>query len=120
MFQLCGVVVLLCFLEWLPSKRIPWVANGVWTLIFLFLAVEFVKINLPPAPTKESAVATVPFFGELSNWQLKRVSEIVFDRTYETNELIFEQGIFIFQECHPNLGNGTMQGSWRGLLCDEI
>src|ERR1700675_2435666 len=35
---------------------------------------------------------TVPFFNELSNWQLKKVSEIVFERTYEPGEMIFEQG----------------------------
>ncbi|MGE0527012.1 MAG: Crp/Fnr family transcriptional regulator [Bdellovibrionales bacterium] len=35
---------------------------------------------------------TVPFFGELSTWQLKRVEEVVFERAYEPNELIFEQG----------------------------
>jgi CRP-like cAMP-binding protein len=35
---------------------------------------------------------TVPFFNELSNWQLKKISEIVFERRYEANELIFEQG----------------------------
>ena len=35
---------------------------------------------------------TVPFFGELSSWQLKRVSEIVFARNFEAGELIFEQG----------------------------
>ena len=35
---------------------------------------------------------TVPFFNELSSWQLKKVSEIVFERTYDVNELIFEQG----------------------------
>lgn len=35
---------------------------------------------------------TVPFFNELSNWQLKKVCDIVFERTYETGELIFEQG----------------------------
>ncbi len=35
---------------------------------------------------------TVPFFNELSNWQLKKVSEIVFERSYEAGELIFEQG----------------------------
>lgn len=35
---------------------------------------------------------TVPFFNELSNWQLKKVSEIVFERNYDANELIFEQG----------------------------
>lgn len=34
---------------------------------------------------------TVPFFNELSNWQLRRVSEIVFERSYEQGELIFEQ-----------------------------
>lgn len=46
---------------------------------------------------------TVPFFNELANWQLKRVSEIVFERTYEPGELIFEQGqpgaaIFLIME----------------------
>jgi CRP-like cAMP-binding protein len=35
---------------------------------------------------------TVPFFNELSNWQLHKVSAIVFERTYEAGELIFEQG----------------------------
>jgi len=35
---------------------------------------------------------TVPFFNELSTWQLKKVSEIVFERNYEPHELIFEQG----------------------------
>ncbi len=35
---------------------------------------------------------TVPFFNELSNWQLHKVSGVVFDRTYEAGELIFEQG----------------------------
>ncbi|HMN69507.1 MAG TPA: cyclic nucleotide-binding domain-containing protein [Bdellovibrionales bacterium] len=35
---------------------------------------------------------TVPFFNELSMWQLKKVSEIVFERSYEADEMIFEQG----------------------------
>lgn len=35
---------------------------------------------------------TVPFFNNLTPWQLKTVSEIVFERTYENNELIFEEG----------------------------
>jgi CRP/FNR family cyclic AMP-dependent transcriptional regulator len=35
---------------------------------------------------------TVPFFNELSHWQLKKVSDIVFERTYDSHELIFEQG----------------------------
>jgi len=35
---------------------------------------------------------TVPFFDELSNRQLKRVSDVMFERTYETDETIFEEG----------------------------
>lgn len=35
---------------------------------------------------------SVPFFNELSKWQLKAVSDIVFERNYEANELIFEEG----------------------------
>jgi CRP/FNR family transcriptional regulator, cyclic AMP receptor protein len=35
---------------------------------------------------------TVPFFNELSHRQLKTVSDIVFERNYETDELIFEEG----------------------------
>src|SRR3989344_7674588 len=35
---------------------------------------------------------TVPFFNELSNWQLHKVGAIVFERNYEPGELIFEQG----------------------------
>jgi CRP/FNR family cyclic AMP-dependent transcriptional regulator len=46
---------------------------------------------------------TVPFFNELSNWQLKKVGEIVFERKYEPGEMIFEQGqpgaaIFLIME----------------------
>ena len=46
---------------------------------------------------------TVPFFNELSNWQLKKVSAIVFARAYEPSEMIFEQGqpgaaIFLIME----------------------
>jgi CRP/FNR family transcriptional regulator, cyclic AMP receptor protein len=35
---------------------------------------------------------TVPFFDQLSNRQLKSVSDITFERTYDTDELIFEEG----------------------------
>jgi CRP/FNR family cyclic AMP-dependent transcriptional regulator len=35
---------------------------------------------------------TVPFFDQLSNRQLKSVSEIMFERTYDIDELIFEEG----------------------------
>jgi CRP/FNR family transcriptional regulator, cyclic AMP receptor protein len=46
---------------------------------------------------------TVPFFNELSNWQLKKVADIVFERTYEPGEMIFEQSqpgaaIFLIME----------------------
>jgi CRP-like cAMP-binding protein len=35
---------------------------------------------------------TMPFFDELSNRQLKSVSDMMFERTYETDETIFEEG----------------------------
>lgn len=35
---------------------------------------------------------TVPFFDELSNRQLKGVSDIMFERTYDADELVFEEG----------------------------
>jgi len=35
---------------------------------------------------------TVPFFDRLSNRQLKGVSDIMFERSYDTDELIFEEG----------------------------
>ena len=35
---------------------------------------------------------TVPFFDELSSRQLKNVSGIMFERSYEADELIFEEG----------------------------
>jgi CRP/FNR family cyclic AMP-dependent transcriptional regulator len=35
---------------------------------------------------------TVPFFDRLSNRQLKGVSDIMFERTYEADESIFEEG----------------------------
>ena len=35
---------------------------------------------------------TVPFFDRLSNRQLKRVSDIMFERSYDADESIFEEG----------------------------
>ncbi len=35
---------------------------------------------------------TVPFFNELSNRQLKNVSGILFERSYDTDDFIFEEG----------------------------
>lgn len=46
---------------------------------------------LSPELNRIQFLKTVPFFNELSNWQLKRVSEIVFERTYDVGELIFEE-----------------------------
>jgi CRP-like cAMP-binding protein len=46
---------------------------------------------------------TVPFFNELSHRQLKTVSDIMFERNYESDELIFEEGqpgtaLFLIQD----------------------
>jgi CRP/FNR family transcriptional regulator, cyclic AMP receptor protein len=35
---------------------------------------------------------TIPFFDQLSNRQLKGVSDIMFERTYDADETIFEEG----------------------------
>jgi len=35
---------------------------------------------------------TMPFFDQLSNRQLKGVSDIMFERTYDADELVFEEG----------------------------
>jgi CRP/FNR family cyclic AMP-dependent transcriptional regulator len=35
---------------------------------------------------------TVPFFDRLSNRQLKTVSDVMFERTYDTDESVFEEG----------------------------
>jgi CRP-like cAMP-binding protein len=35
---------------------------------------------------------TMPFFGQLSNRQLKGVSDVMFERIYEIDEIIFEEG----------------------------
>src|ERR1700745_4539078 len=35
---------------------------------------------------------TVPFFDRLSRRQLKTVSDVMFERTYDTDESIFEEG----------------------------
>ena len=69
---------------------------------------------------------TVPFFDQLSNRQLKSVSDIMFERTYETNESIFEEGqpgaalflIFGWQNCDRNLPRDQHDVSGRlGQRC---
>ena len=34
---------------------------------------------------------STPFFSKLSNWQLKQVNEVFYERTYQDGEFIFEQ-----------------------------
>lgn len=48
--------------------------------------------RLSPELGRMQFLKNLPFFSELSNWQLRKVSEIVFERSYETGELIFEEG----------------------------
>ena len=35
---------------------------------------------------------SLPFFQDLSLWQLRRISDVVFERTYEVGEAVFTQG----------------------------
>lgn len=72
------------------AEKIFWETLKKWTKS----SAEINKINF---------LKTVPFFGDLSHWQLKKVSEIVFERTYEHGELIFEYGqpgaaLFLIEE----------------------
>lgn len=48
--------------------------------------------TLTPEMGRIQFLKTVPFFNELTTRQLKRVNEIVFERFYDQNEMIFEQG----------------------------
>ena len=34
---------------------------------------------------------STPFFSKLSNWQLKQINEVFYERTYQDGEFIFEQ-----------------------------
>ncbi|MBX3022303.1 MAG: cyclic nucleotide-binding domain-containing protein [Bdellovibrionales bacterium] len=48
--------------------------------------------KLSPELGRIQFLKTVPIFNELSTWQLKKVGGIVFERTYDVGELIFEEG----------------------------
>lgn len=48
--------------------------------------------SLSPELGRLQFLKTVPFFNELSHRQLRKVSEIVFERNYDVGELIFEEG----------------------------
>ena len=63
----------------LAADRLLWQMLGRWKLSSPDLdRIQFLK--------------TVPFFDRLSNRQLKSVSAIMFERTYDTDESIFEEG----------------------------
>lgn len=61
------------------AERILWMVLRRWT----HTSEEASKINF---------LKSLPFFQDLAPWQLKRVTEVVFERTYEENETLFEQG----------------------------
>ena len=63
----------------LIADKLLWETLGRWKRSSLELdRIQFLK--------------TVPFFDRLSNRQLKRMSDIMFERTYEADETIFEEG----------------------------
>lgn len=61
------------------AERIFWMVLGKWT-------------KTSEEASKLQFLKSLPFFQDLANWQLKRVSEVVFERVYEENETLFEQG----------------------------
>lgn len=61
------------------AERLFWMVLGKWT-------------QSSQEASKLQFLKSLPFFQDLASWQLKRVSEIVFERTYEENETLFEQG----------------------------
>ena len=63
----------------LVADKLLWQALGRWKRSSSELdRIQFLK--------------TVPFFDRLSKRQLKRVSDIIFERTYDIDESIFEEG----------------------------
>lgn len=61
------------------AERVLWMVLGRWSQS----SAEANKIQF---------LKTLPFFQDLAPWQLKRVTEVVFERVYEENETLFEQG----------------------------
>lgn len=61
------------------AERILWMVLGKWN-------------HTSEEASKISFLKSLPFFQDLAPWQLKRVTEVVFERTYEENETLFEQG----------------------------
>jgi CRP/FNR family transcriptional regulator, cyclic AMP receptor protein len=57
----------------------------------LWEALAFWRRSSPELDRLQS-LTTLPFFRDLSKRQIKSVSTIMFERTYETDELIFEEG----------------------------
>src|SRR4051812_15388408 len=63
----------------LVAERILWAVLGKWSQT----SAEASKIQF---------LKSLPFFQDLAPWQLKKVTEVIFDRVYEENETLFEQG----------------------------
>src|SRR3954470_22963473 len=61
------------------AERILWMVLGKWT-------------RSSEEASKIKFLKSLPFFQDLAPWQLKRMTEVVFERTYEENETLFEQG----------------------------
>src|SRR3954466_4793164 len=61
------------------AERIFWMVLGKWS-------------RTSGEASKIQFLKSLPFFQDLANWQLKRMTEVVFERTYEENETLFEQG----------------------------
>jgi CRP/FNR family transcriptional regulator, cyclic AMP receptor protein len=61
------------------AERLLWVILGKWNKS----SIEASKLQF---------LKNLPFFQDLADWQLKRVSEVVFERHYDENETLFEQG----------------------------
>jgi len=61
------------------AERIFWMVLGKWT-------------RTSEEASKIQFLKSLPFFQDLAPWQLKRMTEVVFERIYEENETLFEQG----------------------------
>jgi CRP-like cAMP-binding protein len=63
----------------LAAEKILWMVLGKWN-------------QSSEEAGKLQFLKTLPFFQDLAPWQLKKVTEVVFERIYEENENLFEQG----------------------------
>ena len=77
------------------TRRVPWYNQrqlGNWSLINFYGKCWNDGSVRSPELDRIQFLKTVPFFNELSHRQLKAVSGIMFERNFETDELIFAEG----------------------------